>query len=69
MGQLDPVRNLGRQRVPAAKQMLARRGSGRKDAPDSRLHALVCNGQVDLKTAQQAMIDDWVTAYQLYVAP
>jgi hypothetical protein len=30
---------------------------------------LVCSGQLDLKTAQQAIASNWIEAYKLYVSP
>ncbi|HTZ58187.1 MAG TPA: hypothetical protein VMB49_08835 [Acidobacteriaceae bacterium] len=38
-----------------------------KDALEERLHELVCDGQLDLPTAQQAIASDWVTAYKKYL--
>lgn len=40
-----------------------------KDRLEGKLHELVCSGQLDLKTAQQAMTADWIGAYKLYVSP
>ena len=37
-----------------------------KDALEERLHTLVCDGKVDLPTAQQAIASDWITAYKKY---
>ncbi len=39
-----------------------------KDVLERRLHNLVCNGKVDLKTAQHEIATDWISAYQKYVA-
>jgi hypothetical protein len=39
-----------------------------KDALEERLHQLVCNGQLDLPTAQKAIATDWITAYKKYSA-
>jgi hypothetical protein len=33
-----------------------------------RLHNLVCNGKVDLQTAQHEIATDWIKAYQKYLA-
>ena len=33
-----------------------------------RLHELVCSGQLDLKTAQQAIASNWIEAYKTYVS-
>jgi hypothetical protein len=38
-----------------------------KDRLEGKLHELVCSGQLDLKTAQQAIAADWIGAYKFYV--
>ena len=38
-----------------------------KDALEERLHQLVCRGELDLPTAQQAIASDWITAYKKYL--
>lgn len=38
-----------------------------KDKLENRLHTLVCDGSVDLKTAQQEIATDWIAAYQKYI--
>jgi hypothetical protein len=38
-----------------------------KDKLENKLHALVCSGQLDLKTAQQEISHDWVAAYKKYL--
>lgn len=38
-----------------------------KDALENRLHALVCSGELDLKTAQRDIATDWIAAYKKYV--
>jgi hypothetical protein len=40
-----------------------------KDRLESRLHELVCNGKIDLKTAQQAIASNWIEAYKTYGSP
>jgi hypothetical protein len=40
-----------------------------KDRLESKFHELVCNGQLDLKTAQHAIASNWIEAYKLYVSP
>jgi hypothetical protein len=40
-----------------------------KDRLEDKLHELVCSGQLDLKTAQQAIAANWIEAYQKYVSP
>jgi hypothetical protein len=37
-----------------------------KDALEERLHQLVCNGELDLPTAQRAIATDWINAYKKY---
>jgi hypothetical protein len=38
-----------------------------KDALEERLHELVCDGQLDLPTAQQAIAGNWINAYKKYL--
>jgi hypothetical protein len=40
-----------------------------KDRLEVKLHSLVCYGQLDLKTAQQAIASNWIEAYEKYVSP
>src|SRR5271166_5445830 len=40
-----------------------------KDRLEGKLHELVCSGQLDLKTAQQAIAADWIEAYKLPLIP
>jgi hypothetical protein len=40
--------------------------AGVKDALEDRLHSLVCQGQVDLATAQRDISMDWIAAYKKY---
>jgi hypothetical protein len=40
-----------------------------KDRLEGKLHELVCSGQLDLKTAQQAIASNWIEAYKFYVGP
>lgn len=37
-----------------------------KDALEDRLHQMVCNGQLDLATAQHDISADWIGAYKKY---
>lgn len=37
-----------------------------KDALETRLHSMVCSGQVDLRAAQQDLSTDWIAAYKKY---
>ncbi len=40
--------------------------SNTKDVLESRLHSLVCSGQLTLEAARQAIATNWVAAYQQY---
>jgi hypothetical protein len=40
-----------------------------KDRLEGKLHELVRNGQLDLKTAQQTIALNWIEAYKTYVSP
>lgn len=40
-----------------------------KDALENELHRRVCNGQLDLATAQREIAADWIGAYKKYIAP
>lgn len=40
-----------------------------KDRLENHLHALVCDGRLDLGTAQRAIATDWVAAYRRYLGP
>lgn len=35
-----------------------------KDALAGRLHRMVCEGKIDLSTAQHEMANDWISAYK-----
>lgn len=37
-----------------------------KDALEERLHEMVCDGQLDLQTAQHEIATDWIAAYKKY---
>jgi hypothetical protein len=37
-----------------------------KDALAGRLHRMVCEGKIDLSTAQHEMSNDWISAYKNY---
>ncbi|SRR5579883_297554 len=37
-----------------------------KDQLEDRLHQMVCNGEIDLATAQHEIATDWVAAYKKY---
>jgi hypothetical protein len=38
-----------------------------KDKLENRLHEMICNGEIDMKTAQQEIATDWIAAYKKYV--
>jgi hypothetical protein len=38
-----------------------------KDKLENKLHSLVCDGSVDLKTAQHEIATDWIAAYIKYI--
>jgi Protein of unknown function (DUF3761) len=42
-------------------------GARVKDVVENKLHALVCDGNISLATAQRAISDNWWVAYQTYV--
>lgn len=37
-----------------------------KDGLENRLHSMLCNGQIDMKTAQHEIATDWIAAYKKY---
>ena len=37
-----------------------------KDALETRLHGMVCSGELDLQTAQADLASDWIAAYKKY---
>lgn len=37
-----------------------------KDELEDRLHSMVCDGQIDLATAQKEIATDWIAAYKRY---
>ena len=39
-----------------------------KNRLEHRLHKMVCSGKLELKTAQQEIATDWVSAYKKYLA-
>jgi hypothetical protein len=40
--------------------------AGVKDQLEERLHAMVCNGELDLATAQHEIATNWIAAYKKY---
>jgi hypothetical protein len=61
LGGSNELRNLWPQRFNIAWN------AARKDRLERRLHAMVCSGQMSLRTAQEAIARDWVAAYLRYV--
>ncbi len=61
LGGADDIRNLWPQSY-AASGWNARV----KDALEDRLHEMVCEGQLDLATAQHEISTDWIAAYKKY---
>jgi hypothetical protein len=41
----------------------------KKDELEERLHQMVCDGELELTTAQRAIANDWIAAYEEYCAP
>lgn len=41
-------------------------GAHVKDALEDRLHQMVCEGKIDLATAQREIADNWISAYKKY---
>lgn len=42
-------------------------GAEKKDHLENTLHRMVCNGDISLKDAQDAFMDNWIEAYKQYV--
>jgi len=61
LGGTEDIRNLWPQ--PATSSTW---NAHKKDALEERLHQLVCDGQLDLFTAQKAIATDWIAAYEKY---
>jgi len=61
LGGADDIRNLWPQSYSATVW-----NARVKDALEDRLHDLVCDGQLDLETAQRDIAADWVGAYKKY---
>jgi hypothetical protein len=40
-----------------------------KDRLENRLHELVCDGKIELKTARREIAANWIEAYKKYVSP
>ena len=62
IGGSNSVRNLWPQPYNASPW-----GARAKDRLENRLHRLVCDGKLDLKTAQQEIAADWTKAYRKHV--
>ena len=64
LGGADDERNLW----PEPRQSIEPTwNAARKDELENKLHAMVCLGEVDIETAQQAILDDWTQAWKVYV--
>ena len=61
LGGADDIRNLWPQSSTAAVW-----NAQVKDTLEDRLHDLVCEGNLDLTTAQQEIASDWIAAYKKY---
>jgi hypothetical protein len=61
LGGVDDIRNLWPQSYSSTVW-----NAKVKDALEDRLHELVCEGQLDLATAQRDIAADWVGAYKKY---
>ena len=61
LGGADDIRNLWPQSNSSAVW-----NARVKDALEDRLHDLVCEGQLDLATAQRDISSDWIAAYKKY---
>ncbi len=61
LGGADDIRNLWPQSYSATVW-----NAKVKDELEDRLHDLVCEGQIDLETAQRDIAADWVGAYKKY---
>lgn len=65
IGGADVVENLW----PEPRRSLAGEwDDARKDQLERRLGVLVCDGALDVRQAQQAIAEDWVEAWKLYVS-
>ena len=60
LGGTEDIRNLWPEPKSTAWNLRA------KDALEDHLHDLVCEGKLDLATAQRDLSSDWITAYQKY---
>jgi hypothetical protein len=61
LGGADDIRNLWPQSYAADGW-----NAHVKDALEDRLHDMVCDGQLDLTTAQREISSDWIAAYKKY---
>jgi hypothetical protein len=61
LGGADDIRNLWPQSYSSAVW-----NARVKDALEDRLHDLVCDGRLDLVTAQRDISSDWIAAYKKY---
>lgn len=61
LGGTDDIRNLWPEPQSATEW-----NTRTKDALEGRLHQMVCDGKIDLATAQQDLATDWISAYKRY---
>jgi hypothetical protein len=53
---------------PQPRQTIASKWNAEaKDRLERRLCEMVCSGQLDLATAQQAIATDWIKAYEKFI--
>lgn len=64
LGGADDIRNLWPQPYSARIWNAAA-----KDQLEDRLHEMVCEGKIDLVTAQREISGNWIAAYRKYVGP
>jgi len=61
LGGTDDIRNLWPEPESATGW-----NAGAKDALEGRLHQLVCQGKINVATAQRDLATDWISAYKRY---
>ena len=61
LGGTDDIRNLWPEPESSSAWNLRA-----KDALENRLHQLVCEGKINLATAQRDLANDWISAYKTY---
>jgi hypothetical protein len=61
LGGTDDIRNLWPE-----PELSTAWNADAKDALEGRLHQLVCQGKINLATAQRDLATDWISAYKQY---